>query len=183
MIARRSLLLAAILISLVPAHSAQISSAILSHVGKASFWLNLPPGWTADQQAAKNVGAVIMLVPSGTTFSSAAVRLIGSSFKGTTVAAAMSRTKAKTLSLDPAAQIAELRSVNAGNVRMSLLEIRSKVRTFQPFETIAFVPLGQDVLVITLSGLTEEPYNRSKVTFTDMLKSYKEAGIEVQKGP
>jgi hypothetical protein len=57
------------------------------------------------------------------------------------------------------------------------------VRTFQPFETIAFVPLGQDVLVITLSGLTEEPYNRSKVTFTDMLKSYKEAGIEVQKGP
>jgi hypothetical protein len=95
----------------------------------------------------------------------------------------ISQTKSETLSRDPAAQVEELPSIDTGSARMSLLEIRSKANRSQPFETVAFVALGPDVLVLTLSGLAEEPYNRSKSVFTGILNSYKEAGIEVQKAP
>jgi hypothetical protein len=183
MIAIRSLLLAAVLISSAPAFSAQSESSMLGYVGKSSFWLDVPTGWTADQQAAKNFGAVFVLVPPGTNFNSAAVIIIGSSYKGKTVADAIGQTKSGTLSKDPAAQIEERPSIEAGGAKMSLLEIRSKANRSQPFETIAFVALGQDVLVVTLSGLAEEPYNRGKGIFSTLLTTYKEAGIEVQKGP
>jgi hypothetical protein len=183
MIARRILLLAAVLIASVPALSAQSESSMLGYVGKSSFWLDVPAGWTADQQAAKRFGVTFVLVPPGTSFNNAGVVIIGGSYKGKTVEAAISQTKSQTLSQDAAAQIVELPSVEAGGTKMSVIEIRTKVIKSQPLETIAFVSLGQDVLTITLSGLAEEPYSRVKGVFTDLLKSYKEAGIEVQVRP
>jgi hypothetical protein len=183
MIARRSLFFAAILIASASAFTAQSESSMLGYVGKSSFWLDVPTGWTADQQAAKQFGAIFVLTPPGTNFNSAGAIILGTSYKGKTVEAAIAQVKSKTSAQDPGAQITDLPAVDAGGTKMSLIEIRTKVIKSQPFETIAFVALGQDVVVITLSGLAEEPYNRAGSVLTHLLRSYKEAGIQVQTSP
>jgi hypothetical protein len=183
MISRRSLLLAAILMASGSALSAQSGNSMLGYVGSASFWLDVPAGWAADQQAAKQFGAVFVLTPPGATFNTAGVVIIGSSFKSKTVEAAIAQIKSKTLSQDAGAQIAELPAIDARGTKMSLIEVRTKALRSQPFETIACVALGQDVVVITLSALAEEPYSRARSIFADLLKSYKEAGIQVQTSP
>src|SRR5688572_22635948 len=81
MIARRILLLVAVVIASVPVHSAQNDSSMLGIVGKSSFWLDVPAGWTADQQAAKRFGVVFVLVPPGANFNSAGVVIVGGSYK------------------------------------------------------------------------------------------------------
>jgi len=181
--AGRTLLLAMILFSSIPALSAPHDSAMLGHVGKSSFWLNVPSGWVADQQAAMKFGAVFVLLPPGTTFNNAGAIIVGSSYQDKTVATAVSQTRAETLSRDAAAEIADLPSIDAGQVKISLLEIRSKTNRSQPFETIAFVALDQGVLLVTLSGLAEAPYKLAKGVFTEMLNSYEDAGMEIQQQP
>jgi hypothetical protein len=149
---------------------------------KKSFSVNVPAGWIADQQAAKRFGAVFVLVPPGTSFNNAAAIIIGSSYKGISVADAIEKTRSQTRSRDPAAQMTELPAVTVGTARFSVLEIRSKVGS-QPFETVACVTLGQDVLVLTLSALAEVPYSRAGEIFTAMLKSYQDTGLEIKVVP
>jgi hypothetical protein len=164
-----AIVLAASLAAAAPA--AQNETSILGVVGSSSFWVQVPPGWTSDPQTASKRKVIFVLTPSGATFDSASAVIIGSPYLNVSVAEAVEKVRAGTVSGDPAARITALPALEVGRTRISLLEIRSAASRTQPFATIAFMPLQNNVAVITLSALAEEPYRQGHGVLMDMLRT------------
>jgi hypothetical protein len=172
MISRRSLLSAVLVAASIAANGAQGDTSILGYVGSSSFWMDVPRGWDSDPPTASKLKVIFVLTPAGSTFDSAPAFIMGSPHANSSVAEAMDKVRAGALSKDPAAQITALPSLEVGKSTISLLEIRSSATRPHPLETVAFIPLQNNVVVVRLSAATEEPYNRGRAALTDVLKSH-----------
>jgi hypothetical protein len=166
-----AIVLAASLGAAAPAPAAQGETSILGYVGSSSFWIDVPAGWTSDPQTASKQKAIFVLMPAGSTFDAARALIIGSPHANLSVAEAMEKVKASTRAGDPAAEITALPVLEVGKARFSLLEVRSPASGSHPFETIAFLPLQNNVAVITLRALAEEPHRQARGVLMDMLRS------------
>jgi hypothetical protein len=169
--ARGGLVLALLLIASIPAAPAQSPGAVLSHVGSSSFWIDVPPGWTADADAASKSDAVFVFVPTGATGKNVSMRITCRYYKDTVQTVAMHRTKRGTLSMDPTARFVELPSIDARDSRTIVEELHSNR---YPSSANAYITLGSDVLVIGLGAASEESYQQGLEVFLAMLKSYRE---------
>jgi hypothetical protein len=166
-----AIVLAAALGAAAPVPAAQGETSILGYVGSSSFWIDVPDGWTSDPQTASRQKSIFVLMPVGSTFDAARALIIGSPYANLSVAEALEKVKASIISRDPAAEITALPALEVGKTRFSLLEIRSSASSSQPFQTIAFLPLQNNVAVIALSARAEEPHRQGRGVLMDMLRS------------
>lgn len=165
------------------AQPAQSERSMLGYVGNATFFIDAPEGWGTDADAARRLNALFVLTPQGTTFNNSAAVIVGTFFPETTVIDAKGNVKASVKSRDPSAQFSEPDPVRAGNVTISLMEIRSRDIPTQPIEALAFVQLEKTVVMVTLSALSQDAFLRGRSVWLEMLKTYSEAGIKIKTGP
>jgi hypothetical protein len=169
----RALSIAWISLAICCAAAAQGPRSVLGYVDSVSFWVGIPDGWQVDQATAKQLGALLILLPQNSTFRSAPFLVVASAFHNISVDAAMSKDKASFQARDPDIVISDESSITSeAGQQFSVREFRSAKLRNQPYETVAYAALGPHVLVLSYSAQTEPQYQAGLPAFQGVLKSY-----------
>ena len=158
-------------------HAAESLSA-LGYTSNSSFWADIPHGWYSDATTAQRLGGIFVLVPDNSTFDSASCVITAGSYENTSLDKAMQSDREAILSQDPVAQISSQPPViTAKGKRFTLRETHSKVMKAQPYDLVAFIQLGPDVIVLSYSALKESDFNSQKATFMKVLRTFEDAKL------
>ena len=158
--------------------------SILGYTKSVSFWVDLPPGWRSDADAAKRTGAIFILLRSDTDFDTAPSVIVASAYEQTSLATAMKNDRASFLEGDPDIRIADRQPVVAKSGAQFLVrEFRSQRLKQQGFELVAYHSEGPDVVVLTLSAQSDNQFREGQTVFGALLGSFEASKLKVKRVP